>query len=79
MMAKQIVKVVPIRRRIHALLEVQRVANHAYKLWLANGFQRGTPEKALFISVRQWRKIMMSGLFLVPRHYSEGLTSSAHR
>jgi hypothetical protein len=72
MMAKQNVKVVPIRRRILGLLEVQEVANRTYNLWLAKGFWRGTPEKALFISVRQWRKIMMSGLFLVPRHYSDG-------
>ena len=73
MIAKPIVKVVPIRRRILALLEVQRVADRAYKLWLANGFRGGTSDKALFISVRQWRKTMMSGLFLVPRPYSNAV------
>jgi hypothetical protein len=71
MIAKQIVKVVPIRQGILALQAAQEVANRAYKLWLATGFRGGTPEKALFISVRQWRKAMMSGLFLVPRHYSD--------
>jgi hypothetical protein len=71
MMAKQNVKVVPIRQGIPVLHEIQKVANRAYELWLANKFRVGTPEKALFISVRQWRKTIMSGLFLVPRHDSD--------
>ena len=67
MIPKQNVKVVPIRRGIHAEDEVREVADLAYDLWLANKFRRGFPEEALFTAVRQLRGKGTAGLFLLPR------------
>jgi hypothetical protein len=62
---QQNVKVVPIRQGILALHEVQEVANRETHR-LQSGFRGGSPEKALFISVRQWRRTMVSGLVFGP-------------
>jgi CheY-like chemotaxis protein len=52
---KQHFTVVPIRQAVLASDEVREVADVAFDLRLASGFQGGSPEEAVFLSVQQWR------------------------
>lgn len=70
MTPKQSERVILIRRDILASDEVRDVADLAYDLWLARGFQGGSPEEDLFTAVWQLRSKTTGGLFLVSKRKS---------